>query len=86
MPFAVAKSLVEPADDKQQQSGSADGGNAAEDQALGAGEEDIAVVGDAAGAGQMEAVFGEEDLIFSGAEKDGLGADEEESDGDARRG
>ena len=42
--FAVAKSLIDPADDQEQHAGgSDDGGDAAEDEGLGAGEEDVAV-------------------------------------------
>ncbi len=49
---------IDPADEEQQQSSSADGDDAAEDQALGAGEEDVAVVGDAARTGEVETVLG----------------------------
>ncbi len=84
--FAVAERFVEPADDQEDERGSDDGGDAAEDEALGAGEEDVAVIGDASGTCEVEAVFGEEDLVFGGAEEDGLRADEEEGDGDAGQG
>ncbi len=67
---------VEPANEQQQKSRSADGRDAAEDQALRSGEEEIAVVGHAAGTGEMKAVFGEMNLIFARPKKNGLNADE----------
>ena len=81
----MANGLVEPADEQKQKRCSADRSDAAEDQALRAGQEDIAVISNAPGAGEMEAVLGEANLIFVRAKEDCLSADEEEANGDAVR-
>ena len=84
--LAVTDSFVEPTDDQENERGSDDGRDASEDEILGTGEEDVAVIGDASGACEVKAVFGKEDLVFGGAEEDGLGADDEEANGDAGQG
>jgi len=84
--FAMAKGFIEPADDQEDESGSDDGGDTAEDEAFGASEEDVAVIGYSSGTGEVKAMFGEKDLVFGGAEEDCLGADEEDGDGDPGQG
>ena len=78
--------LIDPANEQEQKRRSADSGDAAEDQALGTGEEDVAIISNAPGTGEMEAVFGQPNLIFVRAKKDGLRTDEEEADSDPGQG
>ena len=84
--LAVTQGPVEPADEQKDECGGADSDDAAEDQVFRAGEEDVAVVGDAAGAGEGDVVVAEDDLIFGGSEEGGSDEDKEEADGDAGEG
>ncbi len=81
--LAMANGLVKPANEEEDKGRPADCSDAAKDEALGACEEEVAVVSDAAGAGEVKAVFGEVHLVFVRAEEDGLDTDEEEADSDS---
>ena len=50
---------------------------------LRAGEEDVAAVGGGSGAGEVDVVGREKDLIFGGSKEGGLHAGEKEADDDA---
>lgn len=79
----MAQRLVEPADDEQDERGSADGCNAAEDEMLRPGKEDIARIDDATHTGELDVIVREDNLICVGREKCCPDADEQESDEDS---
>lgn len=83
--FAVAEGLIDPADDEQEEGGGDDGEEAAEDEVLGAGKKDVALVATGSGGGDVHAAVKEE-IVFVGAEEDGVGAGEEEAEEDAGQG
>jgi len=63
----MAYGFVDCADGEEQQCSSGNGGEAAEDEVLGAGEEDVALGDERAGAGKAQIVArGELDVVLTG--------------------
>ena len=77
--LAVTERLVDPADGEQEQRSGDDGQEAAEDEVLGAGKKDVALVAAGTGAVDVDAAV-KQKLLFAGTEEDGMGADEKKAE------